>query len=198
MHGKEVVELQQPDNQIKQDQDKSKEYIIAKMHIFNVAFHNMECSHIKDWDKDQYGFIPFPCGSFADILIEASVYYKMDINKRFLDVGCGPGTKLLMAKSFFKAEGIEVVDRFIQQSKAFGLDCVHKQDALEYEHYGDFDVIYFYRPFKNNELQKQLEDRIYSQMKVGALLAPMNTVTEWSDISDIEKLSKFFYRKNAR
>jgi SAM-dependent methyltransferase len=196
MKGSEVNELQKPENQIEQDKDKSKQYLITKLHILNVAYHNLECGYIKDWDKQQYGFIPFPCGSFCDMLIEASVYFGMDTNKRFLDIGCGPGTKLLMAKCFFDAYGIEVIERFIEQGRVFGLtERIFNADALLFEQYADYDVLYFYRPFKEAVFQRQLEDRIYAHMKRGALLSPMHTLTEWADYPDVEQVGKYLYLK---
>jgi hypothetical protein len=43
-------------------------------------------------------------------------------------------------------------------------------DALEFSHYGEYDVIYYYKPFVIDEQMAKMEERIFAQAKPGTLL----------------------------
>jgi trans-aconitate methyltransferase len=92
---------------------------------------------------------------------------------RFLDVGCGPGTKMLLASRFFglDAAGIEISPEMAGAAQAHG--PVTTGDALQVPAgtYGQFDLIWLYRPFRDPELEEKLEARIMDEMKPGAILA---------------------------
>ncbi len=100
----------------------------------------------------------------------------------FLDVGCGTGEKAFLAYAlggFDKADGLEYDPRTVavgeyllhgaatRQPYPIRLFC---QDALEFDRYGDYDVVYMYRPMKPAPLMRGLVARIAAQMKAGAIL----------------------------
>ena len=93
--------------------------------------------------------------------------------REFLDVGCGPGTKMLLAKHFFGLEpcGIEISETMSVAAEEHG--AVRTGDALLAPEgvYENFDLIWLYRPFRDPELEDQLEKRIMGEMKPGAILA---------------------------
>lgn len=89
---------------------------------------------------------------------------------RFIDVGCGIGTKVFLASTLFsEAHGIEIDDNYITTGLNIIKHCspeytsnlsLKKRDALQFSHYRDYDVIYIYRPFHNVEKQNELEEKI--------------------------------------
>jgi SAM-dependent methyltransferase len=93
----------------------------------------------------------------------------------FLDVGCGPGTKLRIAKDLLGLipHGIEIDPKMANAARAHG--HVYRGDALTLPTieriYALADVIWLYRPFRDAEREKKLEDLITASMKPGAILA---------------------------
>lgn len=194
MDGKEVQEL--PIWEMQEDKLRSESYIRLKYSFFNLAFHSLEAAFLRGTADDSpvFSFIPFPCGPFVDMLIEAATFFKFDKSKKFLDVGCGPGTKLLLAKGYFDVYGIDINQHFVGIANSFGLPNAVIANALYYD-YSAYDLVYYYRPFKDLSLLQGMEERIYSQLRVGTLLAPMHSVIKWDDYPDMEKVSKFLYLK---
>lgn len=96
---------------------------------------------------------------------------------KFLDVGCGIGNVMLLAKAtgFRQAHGIEFdkshAKRFLYGTsiRQTGSEVqVFWQDARTFEDYDQYDVVYMYRPIANHNMQGQLERRVASRMKKGA------------------------------
>lgn len=90
----------------------------------------------------------------------------------FLDIGCGIGNVLLVAELMdFEVAGLEKDDYpFTIAAKLIGDDKVVKQDIWEYDHYHTFDVIYYFRPFHEGNLQRRFERFIEDQLKTGGVL----------------------------
>ena len=95
----------------------------------------------------------------------------------FLDVGCGSGMKLLLAARVFEsAQGIEFdtgfasLARGLLQAAPQGNCSVFEGDALEFADYGQYDVIYFFRPMRHTDQLARLEDCIVSSARNGAIL----------------------------
>jgi hypothetical protein len=147
--------------------------------------------------RDRYDFIPYNISSIVTIFgylnrgnIETINGNKVNLKRRpnikFLDVGCGIGNIMLLAMTKLENiicnfHGIEY-DRFYADIcrtltgadiDPYSLVKVFNRDALDFEHYGDYDIIYFYCPFINPKLQHKLEKKIESQMKVGCIYIPM-------------------------
>ncbi|MFT6675185.1 MAG: SAM-dependent methyltransferase [Sulfitobacter sp.] len=96
---------------------------------------------------------------------------------RFLDVGCGGGLKVLTANRYFpKADGFDFDPAYVAAAqRLIALDdrlaChVFQQDALTYEGYGSYDVIYFYRPISDEPVLMEMERRIIAQARPGTIL----------------------------
>lgn len=90
----------------------------------------------------------------------------------FLDVGCGIGNVLLIAEQLnFDVYGLEK-DRYPAQvaSRLIGEDKIFQKDIWTYHDYGEYDVIYYFRPFSDRGPQKKFEKLIEDQMKAGAIL----------------------------
>jgi SAM-dependent methyltransferase len=91
---------------------------------------------------------------------------------RLLDVGCGIGNVLLIAEQFgFDVYGIEKDEySFPIAAKLIGEERIAQADIWTYEGYGEYEVIYYYRPFSGREQQLRFEKLIEDTMKTGAIL----------------------------
>lgn len=97
----------------------------------------------------------------------------------FLDVGCGIGTKLLIARHMFSAVyGIDVVGGyvdFVNAATRLGTQAGHRFgaevcDGREFRRYHEYDVIYMYSPMCKPELQVELELAAYRGAREGAVI----------------------------
>lgn len=96
---------------------------------------------------------------------------------RYLDVGSGRGTTLLMAARFFPlVHGIEFDPGFHERANRllnteYTLNCRSiLANALEFEDYDEYDIIYFYKPMSDIDLLAEMEARIVEQARPGTLL----------------------------
>ena len=86
---------------------------------------------------------------------------------------CGPGTKMLLAGHFYglNARGIEISPEMALEARLHGEvvtgDALHVPDGF----YGAFDLVWLYRPFRDQWLENELEVRVMKEMKPGAVLA---------------------------
>lgn len=96
---------------------------------------------------------------------------------RFLDVGCGGGLKVLSAQAYFpQSQGLEYQHSYVDIATRLldhgaGSDAqVFQADALTFEDYDAYDVIYFYRPMKDDAKLIEMERRIVECARPGTLL----------------------------
>lgn len=89
---------------------------------------------------------------------------------RFLDVGAGIGTKLLVAEGLgLRATGIEIRPEYIEVARRLELN-VELADAMTWDRYAEFDIVYAYRPMMTQESQAVLDARIQTMMRPGGVL----------------------------
>lgn len=96
---------------------------------------------------------------------------------RFLDVGCGAGMKVVTATEFFAhADGLEYDPGYAATAQslfnAMGLaQCrVIEGDAMAFEGYDAYDVVYFYRPMRDIDAMQQMEAQIAAGVRPGTIL----------------------------
>jgi SAM-dependent methyltransferase len=106
---------------------------------------------------------------------------------KFLDVGCGPGTKMQAARALFglNVAGLEIVPEMAQAAREAALR-VAEVDARSWLGYGEADVIFMNRPIVPPE---RLERHVMRLMKPGAVLISVNGVTRpsqagWDVVSE--------------
>lgn len=133
-----------------------------------------DAEYTANYERGMYRFIPLSPLLFVTVL--RAVKGMLAGQPRFLDVGCGIGTKVALADQFgFDAYGIEYNPRYVKDlHRLFGRDAHMKKsvwvgDALQYGKYADFDVIYFYCPMSDWRKQVELEKYICTQAKDGTL-----------------------------
>lgn len=119
-------------------------------------------------DLERYSWESLPLEQFLPGLLEAAVVKP----GRFLDVGCGIGTKMLVAREFgYSVSGIEIYPEYAARARGMLPEAeIIEGDVEGFDRYGEYDFLYCYRPFKNDEREDALEDQIIGQMKTGAWL----------------------------
>jgi SAM-dependent methyltransferase len=153
---------------------------------------------IPDTDKSRCPWMPFPMHAFISLLDEA---FAVARGNRFLDIGCGVGTKMMRARDQYGLDvtGIEAIPEYAAEAGRHGLD-VRIGDAADYGGYGDHDLIWFYRPLRDQDLQAALEKTVWDQMAPGAVVmiagleAPPPSPAFWPELDDWE-LKRGIYRK---
>jgi SAM-dependent methyltransferase len=99
----------------------------------------------------------------------------------FLDVGSGIGTKVLVARELFglDAYGLEIDKTMHQYARDHGHRASILCDAMDGGYfYSQADIIWMYRPFRDEVSQAKLEHKIYEEMKPGAIVAGAQWMNE--------------------
>lgn len=125
------------------------------------------------------GWMPSDVAQFLVLLIEAIAEAP---GNSFLEVGCGPGTKMMLAQGLFGLDvtGFDRVPEYVVAAKEQGLN-VAECDAFDFQAYGKFDIVFFNRPFRDREVQRDLEKLVYSKVRRGAVVIAMNLETQPPD-----------------
>lgn len=115
-------------------------------------------------------WMPFPPGEFMSFMFECVPELK---GRDFLDVGCGPGTKMQLASHFFglHACGIEIDQAMAVKASKHGDVWNENAIGMPPGTYAGWDLIWLYRPFRDPDMETALEIRITDEMKPGAILA---------------------------
>ncbi|MGB3278032.1 MAG: class I SAM-dependent methyltransferase, partial [Pseudorhodobacter sp.] len=102
---------------------------------------------------------------------------KRDPKLRFIDVGCGGGMMVLLATEFFdRAEGYDYDPAYVAAAKRLMDQCgaescrVFEDNALSFESYDAYDIIYFYQPMQDTDGLETLEARIAQTARPGTIL----------------------------
>ncbi len=126
-----------------------------------------------------YGDIGLPQSRFVAL---AHAAYRVGLAQErktmdFLDVGCGMGLKLLTAAGFFDGvAGIELDPGYAERARDFlGAAALPKWtvvqgDARAFGSYGEFDVVYMFRPLEAQAAMAELEAHIVGGLAPGALV----------------------------
>lgn len=118
------------------------------------------------------GWMPSDVAQFLVLLIEAIAEAP---GNRFLEIGCGPGTKMMLARDLFGLDvtGFDRVPEYVAAAKEHHLN-VSECDALNFHAYGTFDIVFFNRPFRDRARQAELERLVYTRIRRGAVVICMN------------------------
>ncbi len=138
-------------------------------------------AHKKSHETGIYDFIPLCPSVFLSDIDFAKSLFDSDVRIKFLDVGCGIGTKLVLASGPFNynVDGIEInkkyVDFYNNKFSKFlfpfeNAPKIFHADGRTFERYNEYDVIYFYCPMCKYELQRELEKQIVARAKKGAII----------------------------
>ena len=142
-------------------------------------------------------WMPFSWPDFIALMAEAMPEVTGD---RFLDIGCGPGTKMLLADAVFglRASGIERSPEMVKEASQLGLQAF-EADALGWENYGRYDLVFFNRPFFDNGQQAELEKQVWAGMKSGAVVIGVNLIAPppvtWYPVLDDREVRRWISQK---
>jgi SAM-dependent methyltransferase len=135
----------------------------------------------KDTPKESFPYIPLGIDVFIKQMKYAKkvlaaihhIYPQNLYHHKFIDVGCGIGTKVIIARQFFNAYGLELSKKYCEVSKKMFprkdnriINC----NALTFKKYKMFDIIYYYCPISDSVIQRKLEQRIFRNAKPGAMI----------------------------
>lgn len=93
--------------------------------------------------------------------------------RSFLDVGCGIGIKLLLARmlGFETVVGVEIDDGYAAIAASLVPEALLVvEDAFDFGRYDEFDVIYSFHPCVDVREQQRLERVIAERARAGAVL----------------------------
>ena len=139
--------------------------------VYRVEFGQEQDSH--------HQYIALSPESFLDKL---EFYGALNNRGRFLDIGSGIGEKVFLAYvlgRFVQCDGLEFDPRtsaiasfLLQQIAAHDPYPIRllQGDALTFEHYGSYSVIYMFRPMHDPIAMASLFRRIAKQMQPGAIV----------------------------
>ncbi len=121
---------------------------------------------LSDGDHNYHPNASFSVLKFISIL--RSIKKRCSPSPRFLDVGCGLGGKVWIAEALgFDPCGVEINPNYARvASECVGADRIFCTDAIGFNDYGSYDVIYFYNPMPTDEI----ETAILQKAKKGAII----------------------------
>jgi len=140
-------------------------------------------------------WMPFPLFDFIALVAEALPEAK---GGKFLEVGCGIGTRMLVAHELYglEAHGIDRVPEYVAQANELlplGKEGVTAEvaDALGWGGYGKYDILWFNRPFADPATQARLEAQVWQDMAPGAVVIAANLnspppATWWPVFRDVD------------
>lgn len=149
-------------------------------------------------DATHTPWMPFPRHEFVAMLADAVA--DADGGDRFLEIGCGPGTKMMLADSIFdlNVQGVERVPEYVAQARQMGL-LVHEADAADWKGYGEYDIVWFNRPFRDREAQAALEALVWDELRTGAVVMCANLEgkppSSWYPIDDDWEVRRGIWQK---
>jgi trans-aconitate methyltransferase len=142
-------------------------------------------------------WMPFSWPDFVALVAEALPETTGD---RFLDIGCGIGTKMMLAEEIFglNVQGVERVPEYVKEARQHGL-VVAEADVLGWDGYNEFDLVFFNRPFYDQARQRELEQRVWANMKSGAVVIGVNLIdpppSSWYLILDDHEVRRWIMQK---
>lgn len=150
---------------------------LRQIHALEQSWNAHRVTYPRD---DAVPFLPFPIPQFismlADAVMAAPTTWSEELGVSapvtFLDVGCGPGTKVRLAEALFgmKGYGIDIVPAFVAEAQGVGVSAI-LYDAFYYADYGKYDILWVNRP---STLQDDLEKIICEGMRGDAVLMAGN------------------------
>lgn len=122
-------------------------------------------------------WMPFSLGEFTMLLAESLAAYEpgADENVTFLEIGCGPGPKLLVARDVFglDAYGFDRVADYVAAARTLGLPA-DTGDAVTFAGYGRAAITWFNRVARDAGIQAQIEAKVWRDTAPGSVVMCAN------------------------
>lgn len=120
-----------------------------------------------------FAYEPLPWGQFIDLIEQAS---GLTEGRRFLDVGCGIGTKLIVMHYLgWEVAGVERHPPYAHAARLLVPEAeeVTPRDVFDIDRF-DADVVYSYRLAVNDDRQAEVEAHLSAHMTPGSVLVLPN------------------------
>lgn len=134
------------------------------VHYINERIHGLDFSMVYVGEL-QRNVLEFHGYSMTDADYMKKMLQSLPIQTNqasFLDVGCGKGMcmKCAVESGYKKVSGLdphllEIARKNMKKLK-MDVDCIYA-NAVDFEHYADYDVFYFYHPFGRNIFSEVLQ-----------------------------------------
>lgn len=122
---------------------------------------------------------------------------------------CGIGTRMLVARELYGLEvhGIDRVPEYVAQARELlptGVPGVTAEvaevaDALGWDGYGKYDLVWFNRVFSDRDLQRRLEYQVWTAMRPGAVVIAANLESpppaNWWPVLDDREVRRWIAQK---
>lgn len=156
--------------------------------------------------KQCFGFIPYyDYDNTVYILtkLRGNYGYWYKSRPKFLDIGCGIGNIVLLAKAVgYAADGLEYNPKIYEVAK---LVCrgtaakIFKADMNKFDHYGDYDVLYYYQPMTGNTDMNKFTRKLAEKMKPGAYVIAYGSKDVFRKSSEFSNVyGRYVWRKKEK
>ncbi len=173
---------------------KQRDHLIALVNQLEVALYEPLYDQ-EYFDQGHWDYVAYGIPEFMAHLHEIHLLTDRADNLKFIDVGCGIGTKVALASLYFDSYGVELNEDYAKVAKKitkpkkfwqYGRYEANKDrekrifvhDALKFN-YADYDVIYYFRPMHDDKMQTALETRIWKQAKPGTFVVPIYAISSF-------------------
>lgn len=155
----------------------------------------------------EFYYIPLVLDRFFQMLDAGLLALGERNHCTWVDVGCGIGTKVILAQTCYTwsgitltAKGIEKDPRYVEIARkttleACGRDAIVEADALTHD-YSPYDLIYFYRPLIDDLKQTALEKQIIETCKPGTVITPIGNTghDHWHALKQVSNAPLVFQK----
>ena len=145
-----------------------------------------------DGSADFYDYIPYAMRDFVSGMDMAATATE---GRRFLEVGCGIGTKLaLMQVLGWQVAGIDRYEPYIRSAKELVPEADFVAADMRDVPFFDADVVFMYHPAVNDDVEAAMEKHLVDSVAPGTVLfVPPETLFFWS--LGLERLGPHLWRR---
>lgn len=120
--------------------------------LLNVVDPREDC-----YNKGRFPFVGFPTDQLIVLLHQIAEIFHNDKGRypeSFIDLGCGIGNILIVAKQLgYKVSGVEINPEYVKVCKEhLPDDNIVQDDLWTWEPKEEVDIIFMYKPFHNEDL----------------------------------------------
>jgi len=169
-----------------------KERVFDSCQIINTLFNFIGKSVLSDDERDswvdsgKWHFVPQDAerafgvlSGIYNVLKEEGAFDFPTSTPTFIDAGCGIGNIVMIARCIgYRAYGIELNDKYVDMAEeiltsqiaTYDHYNVKKGDILKEGDWGKYNVIYYFQPIKDQQLEIEFEKKVEEMAKPGAFI----------------------------
>jgi hypothetical protein len=124
-----------------------------------------------DPDPEMWRWSPLELAEFERMLIIAKSCLAGIGDLKFVEAGCGIGTKLYLASMYYKLEavGYEISQDYLEKAKRLNVDARYMDFREQSPPWNEYDIVYVARPFKEDSVEVAFEDSVREAMSPGSV-----------------------------